>query len=615
MWLLISSRGDTEYWSSAVELRDGLVLGRSSDCAVVFNDPSVSRKHLSFRKTKAGFCFECLGPRNRVDVAGRTCRKGVAEDGTEIVVGTSKVRCVSDLPTATRSLDDDESVSGSSRCVVTRARPFRAFVDTLVQANEAKVIVERLLDGLLELLAASRGYVLLRRNAKTPLRVVAYRSLGDVEDFVGVSSTICRRAMESRETVHIENSLEDLRCAGAESLQDASSPVSILCSPLGGEDELFGVLYIDGPMRPLGFSKDLLPQFETMVSLASEMVRAVETRRKLDVALELRDAETKDEPIPVLGQARASQALQSQLLAAASQDVTVLLLGETGAGKEVVARAIHRESVRSEGPFVAVNCAALPRDLVEAELFGAEAGAYTGAKQRRIGRFELAEGGTLLLDEVGELAYDVQVKLLRVLEDRRVTRLGASEPIDLDFRLMAATNANLQQSIADGDFRQDLYYRLAVFPIMVPPLRERSEDILGLAKAIVDSLCRRFGKAEIALSKDAEARLVAYCWPGNIRELHNVLERAVVLAKSAEIDADALRLGADVPLVGGGDPSFDVPFEYTSARDQFDQRFFERSIARHGSNVAAIARESGVSRPTLYRWFEKLGIGLKDIPS
>ena len=214
----------------------------------------------------------------------------------------------------------------------------------------------------------------------------------------------------------------------------------------------------------------------------------------------------------------------------APTSATVLLLGETGTGKELIATAIHEQSSRRARTMVRVNCAAIPVALIESELFGREKGAYTGALARQAGRFELANGSTIFLDEIGELTADVQVKLLRVLQEKQIDRLGGSRSIDLDLRVIAATNRDLDQAVADGTFREDLYYRLNVFAIRVPPLRERAEDIPTLVWAFVDEFSKTMGKRLESISKEHMAALQRYPWPGNIRELRNVVERAVIVS-------------------------------------------------------------------------------------
>ncbi|MBE0582948.1 MAG: sigma 54-interacting transcriptional regulator, partial [Desulfofustis sp.] len=226
----------------------------------------------------------------------------------------------------------------------------------------------------------------------------------------------------------------------------------------------------------------------------------------------------------------------------ASSDTTVLVLGETGTGKELVARAIHTLSLRNSRPLVKVNCAALPANLIESELFGHEKGAFTGAQSKHLGRFEIADGATLFLDEIGELPFDLQAKLLRVVQDGEFERLGGSRTIKVDVRLIAATNRDLEEEVRTGNFREDLWYRLNIFPITMPPLRERSDDIPLLVEFYIDKIARRMGKTITHISTSVMAELQNYRWPGNIRELENVLERAVINSSGPKLHlADELK--------------------------------------------------------------------------
>jgi formate hydrogenlyase transcriptional activator len=246
----------------------------------------------------------------------------------------------------------------------------------------------------------------------------------------------------------------------------------------------------------------------------------------------------------IVGQSRALSEALVHVGLVATTDSSVLILGETGVGKELVARAIHSNSQRADRPLIKVNCAALPSGLVESELFGHEKGAFTGATERRLGRFELAAGGTIFLDEIGELPADVQVKLLRVLQEREFERIGGSQTIKVDVRVIAATNRDLERAVAQGTFRQDLYYRLNVFPVRVPPLRERPEDIPLLVHYFVGRYAAKIGRPITSVPAVALARLAAYGWPGNVRELENVVERAVILSRGPELDIGAVVLPA-----------------------------------------------------------------------
>ena len=350
--------------------------------------------------------------------------------------------------------------------------------------------------------------------------------------------------------------------------------------------------------------------------LAEEQQRlmAVESRaRRLEQQLdslrhELGDRSGFDQ---VIGRAPALKEALSAAAKVAPTDTTVLLTGESGTGKELVARAIHHASARPDGPFVAINCAALPETLVESELFGHEKGAFTGADKQKPGRFELAAGGTLLLDEVGELPPLVQAKLLRVLQEHEFQRVGGTATLRADVRLIAATNKSLKRAVEEGRFREDLYYRLNVFSVHLPPLRERTEDVLALATHFMRELGQRIGKGEPELSAEARELLLTYPWPGNIRELENAIERALILSEDGRLTA--AHLGLPVPPVSVAPdrtslPPIASPVAHSLA--EAERRAILAALEQAQGNKTRAAASLGITRTKLYTRLKRL-----DLPS
>lgn len=277
---------------------------------------------------------------------------------------------------------------------------------------------------------------------------------------------------------------------------------------------------------------------------------------------------------------------------------TVLIRGESGVGKELVARAIHQASPRKEKPFVRVNCGSLAEGLLESELFGHEKGSFTGALGKRIGRFEAANGGTIFLDEVGDISPKLQVSLLRVIQEREFERVGGNETIKVDVRVIAATHRDLEKSVQEGKFREDLYYRLNVFPVSVPPLRQRLEDLPSLCARLLERAARNTGVPIKKLSPEATEKLKAYDWPGNVRELENILERSLILSGGETISADDLVLG----------PGIDETLALTDPATLTKEQILE-TIQACGGNKVEAARRLGIKRPTLYYHLKRLGIG------
>jgi two-component system NtrC family response regulator len=299
----------------------------------------------------------------------------------------------------------------------------------------------------------------------------------------------------------------------------------------------------------------------------------------------------------IIGESSAIVELQQIVRRAAETDFTVLVLGESGVGKELVAAAVAKLSPRRKRPYVVVNCAAIPETLLESELFGHEKGAFTGAYAQKKGKFEAAEGGTLFLDEIGDLSQGLQAKLLRFLQERTIERVGGAHPMQLDVRVIAATNRNLENDVRAKLFREDLYYRLKVLPVRVPPLRERDEDVLLLAGHFLERLARGMGTPRKRLAHDAEMAVRRYDWPGNVRELENVINAAVVTTSGPLIGARAL--GFDLS---------DTPRGLRAARDELERSLVTRALQRNAGVVSRAARDLAVSRVTFYDLMEKHGL-------
>jgi len=317
----------------------------------------------------------------------------------------------------------------------------------------------------------------------------------------------------------------------------------------------------------------------------------------------------------LVGRHPAMVRLYEQIAQVSQTHATVLVTGESGTGKELVARAVHRQSARRDAPFVAVNVAAIPDGLFESEMFGHEKGAFTGAHARKLGRFELAHGGTLFLDEVGSLRVDLQAKLLRALQEREVERLGGTKTIPVDVRVIAATNVDLRSLVRARAFREDLYYRLNVATLSIPPLRERKDDIAILVEHFIRKYAREFKKDVRGISRGALPSLAAYDWPGNVRELENVIERSVALATRAVIRLDDLPLDLaihDEPARGPAGAPQSLPLSLKEARDRFEQVYILRALERENWNQSRAARSLGVHRNTLLARLAGWGIRRDD---
>jgi two-component system, NtrC family, nitrogen regulation response regulator NtrX len=310
----------------------------------------------------------------------------------------------------------------------------------------------------------------------------------------------------------------------------------------------------------------------------------------------------------------AMKRVMMQIDRVAASESRVCIYGETGTGKELAARTLHEKSNRAHGPFVTLNCAAVPAELIESELFGHEKGSFTGAANRHLGKFEQAHHGTLFLDEIGDMPLAMQAKLLRVLEEGEVERVGGDKPVKVDVRVIVATHRNLEQLVADGKFRQDLFHRVYVFPLVLPPLRERREDIPSLIDHFAALVCAQNGWKPLTFQSDAIDALTRYSWPGNVRELRNVVERVMLLAVGNNVDRSAVELalpGAPTAASSAATVSSSGPL--ADRVDAFEKQTILSELKRHSHNMTATARELGLERSHLYKKCQQLGIDLASL--
>ncbi len=314
----------------------------------------------------------------------------------------------------------------------------------------------------------------------------------------------------------------------------------------------------------------------------------------------------------IVWQGQAMQRVMAQLERVAASESRVCIFGETGTGKELAARTIHERSPRSAAPFVTLNCAAVPAELIESELFGHEKGSFTGASGRHIGKFEQADQGTIFLDEIGDMPLQMQAKLLRVLEEGEVERIGGDKPVRVDVRVVVATHRDLEARVREEKFRQDLFHRIHVFPLMLPPLRDRRDDIPGLVKHFAAQVCAQNGWKPIPFSDDAVAALQSHSWPGNVRELRNMVERLMLLATDGVVDLATMQMALPKSLVGAGEASFAAGRGALAERvESFERDVIVAELKRSHQNVTLAAKTLGLERSHLYKKAEQLGIDLR----
>ncbi len=552
---------------ATIPLPDGeATLGRDPTNAVTVADASVSRKHCLLRREEDGrFQIKDLDSRNGTLVNGLAVKEQWLRHGDEIATGDSVfLFLVEDqdqaVPASCVEFDDSHFTAETKllhpREVVYLqperlqrelptsqvARNLSALlkISRVVHAiRDLEELQAQLLDLIFEVVPAGRGAILLAEGAEQEFNCLYARTRhAGQPQLVRVSRTIARQVMKDNVAILGVDVPTSGKLRDVESLV-ASEVRTLLCVPLTVFQRVIGCIYLDSTNAADRFQEDHL---QLLTAIAGVSAVALDNARRLQwleqenqrLTTEVRQEQS------LVGEGARIKEIYQFLARVAPTESTVLIEGESGTGKELVARALHRNSHRGNKPFVAINCAAIPESLLESDLFGHERGAFTGAAVQKKGRLEVADGGVVFLDEIGELAPALQVKLLRVLQEREFERVGGTHPIKVDIRLIAATNRDLNEAVRTGEFRQDLYYRLAVVKLTMPPLRERREDIPMLTRHFLQKYAKRCKVKAKPVSREAMAALVTYEWPGNVRELENAVERALVMGSSDTVQLEDL---------------------------------------------------------------------------
>ncbi len=606
-------------------------IGRAEESSLRLDHPSVSRTHARLdRDDSAGWSIHDASSTNGLMVDGLLVSTSPLEEGSVVQVGLFTLQFVRFSDSRDAESEDPAAAPASTpETPPQRGGPQKALEALFLLSSEFSTLLsigdllEKMIDCLLGIFRAERGFILLYHPRTDELEPAIVRKMDRSGLSDTVSMTVALHAAKERKPVLLDDLTASARFRGARSLEQEKIR-SILAAPLIQGKDVLGVVYLDSQLKSRKFESHDLEILETFCRHASSAVQNANEKDRLRrdlFRLKVLEEEQRGEfdAEHIVGESPAMLEVKEQIGQLGSQEVTTLILGESGTGKELVARAIHAASARRDGPFVAVNCMALSPTLVESELFGHEKGAFSGASDRRIGRFEMADAGTLFLDEIGELSQEIQVKLLRVLQEHQFERVGSTRTQDVDVRIVAATNADLKKLIREGKFREDLFYRINVFSLHLSPLRDRRQDIPALAEHFIAHFDSRRHRGITGLAPDAMQALVNYSWPGNIRELRNVIERAFVLERSREITAASLpaelagfRPSSPRHRQGGSDtPGFAVGERRLGpARDAFEKFFIQQALTRHDLNVTAAAEEMGLARKSLYRKLEAQGIDL-----
>ncbi len=642
--------------------KDVVTIGRSRDCDLFLPDRLISRIHCRVERVGGGFALVDAGAQNPAKLRGRPVMRASLAVGDEFSVGSYDITLAEPQD---QSVSVDETRPGGEHS--RGAQDLVAFLQIARALNEERDLARlltQIVDAAIQICGAERGFLILKAgeaegDAGEDPSVEVARNFAQEEVLspeFKISRTIANRVMASGVPELTTNAQEDDRFRDLQSVTDLRLR-SVLCIPIRTRSEVGGVLYVDNRLQQQVFQereKTLLMSLSDHAGTAIVNARAMEELRRkqleLQAALDRVDqlngalkgqllettselSQIKEELSTqslglrgkydykqIVGNGGAMRAVFGLLDKYIEADDPVLVTGDSGTGKELVARAIHAHSRRSTMGFVSENCAALPESLLESELFGYVKGAFTGATGNKKGLLEASDRGVLFLDEIGDMALDLQKKLLRVLQEGEVRPLGSQTTVKVDVRLICATNRNLEQMVQDGEFREDLYYRLAVLPVHLPPLRDRKEDIPPLVKRFLSDLQRETPGGRVRISTDAMEKVVGYSWPGNVRELQNEIRRAAILCDGVILETHLsphVREGRRGPSAAQADDGL-VPAERgTTLPDMvkdLEIREIQKAFDRAQSNKSRAADLLGLSRFALQRKLEKYGLDAQGRP-
>ncbi|RMH42291.1 MAG: GAF domain-containing protein [Deltaproteobacteria bacterium] len=567
-------------------------LGSSPDNDIVLPDPLIADSFAHIHFDGSCYHFATIDRRTAVTINGKRRKKHKLAHEDKIAVGPIELvfSMIDDHPA--REEEAAETIAD-----VDAYRKLYEFSARLMEQHKLADLLEELMDAVIEITNADKGFLILMEGDQLDVKVARNLKRENIADAVSqLSDSIIAKVVRSRQPVIISDAMNDAEFASAKSVMNLRLS-SVICVPLLDRGKLLGIIYVGNSNIVDLFTQDTLNALTVFAAQAALIVAnalLVDELRHDNRALheQLEQMRFGD----IVGASPAMQDVFRKIEKVAGTDISVLITGETGTGKELIAREIHSRSQRRDKPFVTINCGAIPENLLESELFGHVRGAFTGAVANKQGKFQAADGGTLFLDEIGEMPLALQVKILRAIQEKVVVRVGDTRPEAVDIRIVAATNRDLEQEIAAGRFREDLYYRLNVVNLHLPPLRDRGEDVLVLARYLLGRYAREYGAKVRGFSPNASVAIRKYHWPGNIREMENRIKKAVVLAEGPMIGPDDLGLTADeLPRI--------LPL--AEAKEKFQRDYINEVLALNNGNRTKTARDLGVDPRTIFRHLEK----------
>ncbi len=566
-------------------------LGRSEEADIVLPDPLLAESHAHIHFDGRDFNIATTDRDAELYVNGRKRNKHRLTHEDRVRLGMIELEF---------SLYDEPVTDESAARTMAELNSYKKlfeFSQKLMASYELPELLDQLLDVMIQVSNADKGFLVLMESGEPVVKVARNLRRETITDAVSqLSDSILARVVKSRKPLIISDALSDAEFKNSLSVVNLKL-TSVMCVPLLERGNMLGVIYVGNDNVAQLFEESHLEVLTIFASQASLLIRNALLVNELQ--LDNRSLQERIERIrfgEILGSSPPMQEVFRKVQKVAATDISVLITGETGTGKELIARELHTRSARAKGPFVTINCGAIPENLLESELFGHVRGAFTGAVTSKAGRFQAADRGTLFLDEIGEMPLALQVKILRALQERVVVRVGDTNAEAIDIRVLAATNRDLEVEIRAGRFREDLYYRLNVVHLHLPPLRDRGDDIVVLARYMVGRYAPEYGGKVRGLTPNAIAAIKRHRWSGNIRELENRIKKAVVLSDKALLGPEDLDLSPDeLPPI--------LPL--AEAKEQFQRDYINEILVLNNGNRTKTARDLGVDPRTIFRHLEK----------
>ena len=571
-------------------------IGRDRSNDLSLDDPMVDRSHASIIKRGDSLSINLASRSSEMYVNGKRAKNADLSVGDTVLVGAWRLTVMDGTPESA-----EPSVPRENVLPLPTLQRLVELSGELMRDTEPQRLFTMLLEGIVELTRAEKGFLVVMQDGKRHL-AASHNVQGKELDLSRMSDTIVDRVVEHLQPIIVSDAMTDGRFGRAKSVVDLKLS-SVMCVPMIYRSDLLGVIYLGNDQITDLFNDRDMALLQIYAGQAALIVHHAVLVNKLRLETrtlrrQLRQASQGE----MIGSCSPMKRVFKILSKAAPTDLSLLVLGETGTGKELVARETHRLSARKGKPFIAINCGAIPENLLESELFGHKKGAFTGAHADKVGKIEAANGGTLFLDEIGEMPMQLQVKLLRVLQERVIERVGDLTPRKVDIRLIAATNKDLEGLISGGAFREDLFYRLNELTVQLPPLRDRGEDIAVLAQYFLNKYREQYGGKAKGFTNQGLLAMNHYTWPGNVRELENRVKKAVIMSDRALLNPDDLALeGRDKRKV----------LDLDQAAEQFKLDYVRDVLELNNWNKAQSARDLGVDPRTIFRYIDKM----EDLPA